>query len=142
MEMLDECDGVAVGGFRVAIPGAPVPDAQAVHLAGGVAAAYTLDMVAKANQQVRQVRVLGGGDLLRRVVSDTGYSRRQLGRRVDGLDAAVRPGGAAHAVDGADGMAVGDIRLSGWARQRGLVSFAITPGHRNAGCQFVLCTSA
>ena len=67
-EMPDKRDGVAAGGFRVAVPGAPVLDAQAVYLLGGVVAADPPDVIAEAGQQIGQIRVIGGVDLRARIV--------------------------------------------------------------------------
>ena len=64
-ELLQESDGVPTLAVGVALPGAAVLDADAVHLPGGVVtAAYPPDAVAQVFQQVRQIRVLSGLHLL------------------------------------------------------------------------------
>ena len=68
MEMPDKRDSVAAGEFRVSEPGAPVPDTQAVHLQRRIKLSNALDVVAKAFQQLRQVRVVGGLYLRGRIV--------------------------------------------------------------------------
>ena len=49
------------------------------------------------------------------LLASLGYQvrRRQLRRRVDGLDAAALPGGAAHAVDGINRITVAAVRQGG-----------------------------
>lgn len=68
VEAPDELDGVPAGGFRVPEPGAPVPDAQAVHLPGRVVAADPFDLIPQGDQQLRQVRVVGCVDFCGRIV--------------------------------------------------------------------------
>ena len=56
--------GIPAHSLGVAIPGAAVLDPQAVHLLGGVVAAYPRHGVAERRQQVRQVRPTGNLQLL------------------------------------------------------------------------------
>ncbi len=64
-ELLQKRNGVPALAVGVALPGAPILDAQAVHFPGGVVpAAQAADGVAQMLQQVRQIGPLGGLHLL------------------------------------------------------------------------------
>lgn len=59
VEMLEEGNGVPTNLLGIAVPGAAVFDAQAIHLFGGVIAPDPYHLVAKGCQQVRQVCATG-----------------------------------------------------------------------------------
>ena len=55
-EPLEKRNGIPASLVRVAKPRASIPDAEAVHLLGGMIPAYLSDLV---SQQVRQIRLSG-----------------------------------------------------------------------------------
>ena len=57
--MLQESDRVAADALRVAEPGAPILDPQAVHFCGGVVPADAFDLITQMGQQLRQVGFSG-----------------------------------------------------------------------------------
>ena len=58
-EPLEECNGIPSGLVRVAKPCAAIPDAEAVHLLGGMIPADPSDLISQVLQQVRQIRLSG-----------------------------------------------------------------------------------
>ena len=62
-EPLEKADGISADALRVAEPGAPVLDPDAVHLLGGVVVADPLYLIAQGYQQIRKVCVPNSGHL-------------------------------------------------------------------------------
>ena len=55
----EECNGIPAGLVRVAKPRAAIPDAEAVHLLGGMIPADLSYLIPQVLQQVRQIRLSG-----------------------------------------------------------------------------------
>ena len=58
-EPLEKRNGIPASLVRVAKPRASIPDAEAVHLLGGMIPADLSDLVSQVLQQVRQIRLSG-----------------------------------------------------------------------------------